>query len=262
MKRDLKIRYKDSVLGFFWSLCRPLFLLVIVSAVFSLIFPRFDIPCDVPYPLFLITGLLPWIFFSGTLAESSGLLLANAPLIKKVSLNSAVFSAAAVASNLIHLVLAFVVYVGFLVYYHVVPGTAIVLVIPALLIQSLFLLSLVLLASSLNVFYRDVSSIVELVLTGWFYVTPILYPINMVADRLLEKFPTYGNFFMGLYLLNPVAPVSALYRRAFLFGCGEKEISDLSLATWSGASLLVSMITFWIAWRVFQRLRPKFADQL
>lgn len=263
VKRDLKVRYKDSALGFFWSLGRPLVLMLILTVVFSFL-GRFPIPGDVPYPLFLIAGLLPWMFFAGTAMESTNLLLSNASLIKKVSLNAAVFPAACVVSNFIHFALACVVLVGFLLYNGVGLGWSIWVAIPAAALQSLLCLAVALLCSSLNVFYRDTASIAELATTGAFYLTPVLYPLGIAYEQI-EKQPR-GELLKALYMLNPMAPICALYRRAFLYTGStpgmETEIADGELAIWTALAALTTSLLLWLSWTVFRRLSPRFADQL
>lgn len=259
VKRDLKVRYKDSVLGFFWSLCRPLVLMLILSVVFS-VFVR--IPVGVPYPIFLLTGLLPWMFFAASLTEASFSLLANAPLIKKVSLDAALFPVSGIVGNLIHLALAFVVYLLFLFYYGFGFRLDWWIVLPAVAIQTILCLALCLLASALNVWYRDVGSIVELGLTCWFYASPVLYPLPMALTQIDASFPEQAWLLRTLYLLNPITPVMALYRRAFLFEGDRAELTDSELALWTGIAAVVTALLAWLCWRVFERRRPYFADQL
>jgi lipopolysaccharide transport system permease protein len=262
VKRDLKVRYKDSTLGFFWSLGRPLILMIILSVVFSFL-GRFEIPGGAPYPLFLIAGLLPWMFLAGAAAESTHLLLGNAPLIKKVSLNAAVFPAACVLSNLIHFALAAAAYAGFLLWHGRGIGWALWVAIPAAAIQTLLCLAIALLCGALNVFYRDTASIVELATMGMFYLTPILYPISEAFQEIDQRLPEgQAQLAKTLYMLNPMAPLVALYRRAFLFHSPDLELPDAELALWTLTSAATTLALLTLGWRVFNYYRPRFADRL
>jgi len=266
VKRDLKVRYKDSMLGFFWSFGRPLFLMLILAGVFGMIMPAgytAERAKVVPFALFLLTGLLPWMYLTGTLGEGLQSLMANAALIRKISLNSAVFPAATVMGNLIHLLLAGVVYLAFLFFYGHGLGVGVLFAVPALLAQTLLLLGLSLMVASLNVFYRDVSSVTELVITAWFYLTPILYPADRALHEIAQRYPAYASWFQGLYLLNPMAPIVMAYRRAFLFDGGHlREVGDTALLGWLALSGLVSLGIYFLGAAIYRHYRPFFADEL
>jgi ABC-2 type transport system permease protein len=266
VKRDLKVRYKDSILGFFWSFGRPLFLMLILATVFSLILPLSGMASSadaVPFPLFLLTGLLPWMFLGGCLTDGTHVLLQNTSLIKKVSLNSAVFPASVVLGNLIHMILAFVVYFIFFFYYGQSLSLDLWIALPALLVQIIFLMSLTLICSALYVFYRDVSSITELLLAGWFYLTPLLYPADIAISELGKRFPEYAAELKILFFLNPMAPIIVAYRRAFLFtGDRPGEISDWHLFLALGATGAISIVLFAGSVVLFNRLSKQFADEL
>lgn len=266
VKRDLKVRYKGSVLGFFWSFGRPLFLMLILTTVFSLIIPIGYDPAraqQIPFALFLLSGILCWMYTAGSLHEGVNVLHANASLIRKVAINSAVFPAASVVGNLVHLVLAFSIYLLFLLWFGRGVSPAILLMVPVLAIQTLLVLALVMLASSLNVFYRDVGSLTELLITGWFYLTPILYPVDLALREIATRFPHHATTLQAIYLLNPMAPVAIAYRRALLAPPPDmRELPDAELLAWLGISGAVSLGLFVVASRVFRARCTMFADEL
>lgn len=277
VKRDLKIRYKSTALGFVWSFGRPLLLMLVIWAVFS-VFVR--IPSShpwLPYPLHLLTALLPWLFLSGSLNEALSAIRGNSNVIKKVWIPPEVFPVATVLSNLVHLVLATGALAVFIVGYALlgkVPGTeqalgaAIlpsweILFLPFLVVfQTLFVLGLALVISSLNVFYHDVRSITEIVVTAWFYLTPIIYPSNFAREELEAK----GlDIVYWIYLSNPMTAITIAYRRIFygrLFGGGGAEVDDTTLLIGLGVSFCVTIALLLVGMKLFNRLSRRFADEL
>jgi len=268
VKRDLKVRYKASSLGFLWSFGRPLFLMLVMWAVFSQI-TRF-VNTEIPYPLHLMTAILPWIYLQGSLLESQHSILANANVVKKVKLPTEVFPAATVLSNLVHFFLALSMLTVFIVGYTVLedpalaPSWEIVLLPVIIALQTLMLTGLSLIVSSLNVFYRDVSSISEILITAWFYFTPIIYPVQMARGQLKEMSGTESDWLYYLYLCNPMTPVVVAYRRV-LYGNYLRhapEVADTTLILGLGLSLAFSIGIFAIGARMFRSLARKFADEL
>lgn len=278
VKRDLKIRYKASALGFLWSFGRPLFLMLVMWAVFSQIV---KIETEIPYPLHLLTGLLPWMFFTGALIEAQGSILYNSNVVKKIKLPTAAFPAAAVLSNLVHLLLAMLILFVFILGYTffadpaLFPGWEIVFLPFIIILQFAILMGLALILAALNVFYRDVTSISEILITAWFYLTPIIYPVQMARDKLkgmlapAEADPalTYSfseNLLYYLYLCNPMTPVITAYRRV-LYGRHLRvapEISDATLMIGLGISAVFAILLLWVGSRLFDRLSKRFADEL
>lgn len=280
VKRDLKVRYKSSALGFLWSFGRPLFLMIVITAVFStLVGIRAGHPL-LPYPLHLLAALLPWMFFAGSTSESLFSILGNANVVKKVWLPGEVFPASTVIGQLIHFALALSVLAVFVLGYAVfgriphghegegqalgmlmVPGWEIVLLPFLVALQTLFTFGICLILSALNVFYRDTSSIAEIVLSAWFYVTPIIYPANFARVELAEKGLT-GVYW--LYLCNPMTPIILAYRR-ILFGPifrHAPEVSDDTILKGLCISLASTVFLLFLGMRLFQRMSRRFADEL
>jgi lipopolysaccharide transport system permease protein len=258
VKRDLKSRYKDSVLGFFWSFARPAFLTLILWIVFSFIL---QIPFHhevVPYWLFVLVSVVSWNFFVGSLFDATGSVVANGNLLKKVKLNAEAFPIASVLANLVHfllaqiiVVLAVVVTVGIPPYLYFLP------VIVG--IETLLILGIAFYLSALNVFYRDVMGLLELVVLAWFYVTPVIYPMQVAQDRVGNSL---GSGWFTLYMLNPIAPIVGAIRRVTLYGRGKGEIHAEILVTYLSISLLLSIVLCVSGWFVFRRLSDRFADEL
>ncbi|MBX7244942.1 MAG: ABC transporter permease [Candidatus Sumerlaeaceae bacterium] len=258
-KRDLKARYKDSVLGFFWSLLRPAFLTLILWAVFAKIL-QFRSPSEqVPYWLHVLVSVLAWNFFAGSLFDATHSVLANANLLKKVKLDCEVFPVASILSNAIHFVLALAIVLvikvvfGFGLSWHVVflPFVCAIL--------TLLILGVSLYLSALNVFYRDVSGLLDLGTLAWFYVTPIIYSLPMAAERILEKTGQWG---VDLYMMNPVSPPIVALRRVLLYGGKDTEIADGQLLVYLGITFAASLVITVTGWMLFRRLSPRFADEL
>jgi ABC-type polysaccharide/polyol phosphate export permease len=258
-KRDLKVRYKDSVLGFLWSLFRPAFLTLVLWAVFAhiLVVP-FSIR-GIPYWLHVLVSVLSWNFMVGSLFDASGSILSNANLIKKVRLDAEVFPVACIVANAVHFMLALMLVVVVLV----LGGYGLhweILLLPAVLgVQVLLVLGLAFYVSSLNVFYRDVGSMLELGTLAWFYVTPIIYPLNFAREQLLARLGEVG--FM-IYMLNPAAAIVAGIRRFLLYGDARAEVSDPQLGVYLVISFVVSLVIAVTGWLVFRRLSERFADEL
>ncbi len=261
VKRDLKVRYKASALGFLWSFGRPLALMLILWVVFSHLIGLQTSHPALPFPLQLLSGILPWMFLTGALFESQSSILANESIVKKISVPSVVFPAASVLSNLVHFVLALGVLFVFIAFSSVPFGWETILLPAVILLQTAMLLALALILSSLNVFYRDVGSISEIVITMWFYLTPIIYPLQVARDKLRES----GDVLYYLYLLNPMTPIVCAYRRVLygsLLRSGGRELDDRTLLMSLGVSALFTACLLVFAGMLFKRLSRRFADEL
>src|SRR5215204_864309 len=177
--RDVKARYRGSVLGFFWSFINPLLLLLVYSFVFGYVLPN-KVPSAEPYPLFLFCGILPWTWFASSLIESSGVLVSGGNLIKKVLFPAEVLPIVTVTANMIHFFLALPILVVFLIVYKAPLTIGELLCFPLVVaVQFLFTLGCALILSALTVHFRDIKDILSNLLTLWFFATPIIYPYFM-----------------------------------------------------------------------------------
>lgn len=234
--KELKIRYKRSVLGFLWALLNPALLMLVLTLVFSTVM-RFPIP---HYAIFLLSVLLPWTFFSQSLSYAVESIVGNGDLIKKVRVDKLVFPMAAVVSNLINfglslLPLALLV----LVMRHPFYWTWLYLPVP-LLALGLFTLGMTFFFAAANVFYRDVAHILQVVLSAWFYVTPIIFPIDFLPAQ-----------YRWILKLNPLIYVVNGFRLSVYYGLLPKPQSI-------AASFLCGFISLAIGYGIFRKYQDDF----
>jgi len=218
--RDLKVRYKNSVLGFFWSLVNPL---VQVATIWVMV--RYIMRLEIPnYSAYLLVGYLPWVFFQMALLDSSQVVLMHRDLLKKVYFPREVLPLSAVISNLIHFVLALAVFfVYVIVYIHLVlHGRGLLITtlwLPLLVaLQCLLIVGLTYFVSCLNVFFEDTKYVLSVLLNVCFYLTPIMYPAELVYSRLASSHlpKMYQMLLYKLYLANPLNMLIDAYRKTLL----------------------------------------------
>jgi lipopolysaccharide transport system permease protein len=201
--RDVKVRYKQTVLGAAWAILQP----VMTMVVFSVFFGRLaKMPSDgSPYPIFAFTALLPWQLFANALGESSNSLVSNQNLITKVYFPRLVIPIAGVLAGLVDFAIAFVVLLGLMWYFGIVPTAAVALLPLFVLLAIVTALSVGLWLSALNVKYRDVRYTIPFLTQFWMFATPVAYPASLVPER-----------WRALYGLNPMAGVVEGFRWALL----------------------------------------------
>jgi ABC-type polysaccharide/polyol phosphate export permease len=207
--RDLKVRYKNSVLGFFWSLLNPLVLVATITVVFKYIM-RVEIP---NYSAYILVAYLPWMFFQMALMDASQSILSHHDLLKKVYFPREVLPLSIVIANLIHFLLA----LGVFFVYLLCIGAPIVktwFMLPVLiLVEFLLVTGLAFFISAMNVFYEDIKYIISVFLNIFFYLTPIIYMSEMVYSRL----HTAGkDWLYAIYQLNPLNAVIITFRKTLL----------------------------------------------
>jgi len=220
--RDIKSRYKGSILGYLWTLLDPLLMMVIYILIFSVIV-RIKVE---NYPIFILTGILPWQFFNKTVNRSMISLRENSNLMMKVYFPREIFPISQVVSGIFEFCITLIVLVPFLIAYHVSPTWKRVFGPVIATIQTFFVLGISLILSVLVAYLKDVTNLMSAALRIWFYLTPILYHFSMVPDK-------YQFFF----LLNPMAIIISLYRGAIL-GDG---IPDTGMVI---IGILVSLLVF------------------
>ncbi len=238
--RDIKVRYKQTVLGAAWAIIQPLFMML----VFSLFFGKLArVPSDgIPYPIFSFCALLPWQLFAHALTESSNSLVANERLITKVYFPRLVVPIAAVLGGLVDFVVAFFILVGLMLYYHIVPGWAILTLPGFILLAIMTALGVGLWLSALNVQYRDVRYTINFLIQFWLFATPVAYPSSIVPPAWR---PLYG--------LNPMAGVVEGFRWALL----EKSEPPGAMLVVSIAVVILILIG---GLYYFRRMEQQFAD--
>lgn len=258
--RELRGKYKRSVIGWSWSLINPLATVLIYSLVFSFflkVSPDRGSPSGLKvFALFLLCGLLPWNYLANGIMGGMSALVGNANLIKKVYFPREVLVVASLVSWLVSMLIEMGVLAGILLLF----GNMVLPWIPAalllMLLQSIFILGLGLMLSVLNVYFRDVQHFIGIILQIWFYATPIVYPINVVdkaaADRDLE---VLGLGLASLYRLNPMVGYVEAYRD-ILYDLRFPPAGDIAyLAAWSIATLSAGLL-------VFNRLSGNLAEEL
>jgi lipopolysaccharide transport system permease protein len=238
--RDIRLRYKQTVMGFGWAIFMPL----LNTAIFSVIFMRVaPIETGVPYPIFAYCGLLTWNFTASSLKFAVNSLTSNANLVTKVYFPREIFPLSTVAVSLVDLVVGSIVLVGLMIWYRIVPSPLLVLVPVVLAVQVVFTLAVALLIAMGNLFYRDIKYLFEVVVTVWMFATAVIYPVELVGGTL-------GT----IMRLNPMTPIIEAYRDVILFG----RLPDRSFA----ASALVSILLLGVAWVAFHRAEFEFAENV
>lgn len=237
--RDVKVRYKQTVLGVAWVVLQPL----LMTLVFTVILGVFlHVPSGgVPYPLLVYVGLLPWTFFSSAVAASGASMVSNSHLITKVYFPRVLVSMAAVGGRLIDLAIAFMILAGMMLFYRVAPTWSLVAVPALVVLTTLLALGIGTLLSALNVRYRDVGILLPVLIQLWMYVTPVIYPSSMVPAR-----------WRWLYDLNPMVGVVDGFRVA-LFG-GTFDWFALAVTVVAAVAFLI------LSASVFRRVERTFAD--
>lgn len=225
--RDVKVRYKQTVLGVAWAIIQPVFMM----AVFTLFFGRLaGVPSDgIPYPLFAFAGLLPWIFFSNVVTNSGNSLVGNASLITKVYFPRMIIPGAAVGAGLVDFAISFVLLVVLMMYYRVGISPLILLLPLLIVLITLVALAIGMWLSALNVKYRDVRYALPFIIQFWMFITPVIYPTSFVPER--------WRWFLWL---NPLTGVIEGFRAALLgtpfdrTGLAVSAIVTTGLLTWAG----------------------------
>jgi ABC-type polysaccharide/polyol phosphate export permease len=244
--RDLKARYRGSILGFFWSLANPLLLLAVYTLVFTKFFPQQVVQ---PYPLFLFSGILPWTFFASAVLEATGSISSNAGLIKKVMFPAEALPLVVVLSHLVHFLAALPILLAAMLAFtamHRFSMSWTILLAPVLmLLQAVFVAGLAMIVSSVSVLFRDLRDIVANLLQLGFFVTPILYLIERIESRPLR----------AMLRFNPMTPFVIGYQDIFFFGRFPNFSDGLLMVAYAGASLYLGIL-------VFGRLRDTLAEAI
>ncbi len=242
--RELKARYRGSVLGFFWSFFNPLLLLVVYSFVFSYVMPP---PANLGnYSLFLFCGLLPWTWFSTSLIESANVLISGGNLIKKVMFPAEILPIVTVLANLVHFLLGLPILVAFLIYFKTPLQLAELVWFPVVvLVQLLLTIGFALILSALTVHFRDIKDILANLMTLWFFTTPIIYSWQNPPPQILK----YLN-------LNPVTHLAVSYQEILYFE------GPFGHWKWLIALGVASVLLFLLGYFIFDRLRDSFAEEV
>lgn len=237
VSRNIKTRYKRSVLGILWTLLNPLLMMLVLTLVFSNIF-RFE---AASYPVYALSGLVLWNFFSQTTTGAMSELLWGGSLMNRIYLPRAIFAASALGTGLVNLCLSLIPLLLLMLVTHV-PFKAALLFLPVpILLTAMFALGVALFLSTLAIYFADVVEMYQIVLTAWMYLTPIIYPKEILPER-----------FHWLLKLNPLYHLLELFRAPFHQGvlAGPKTL---------GAAALAALLTVVFGWWVFARKADEIA---
>jgi ABC-type polysaccharide/polyol phosphate export permease len=238
--RDLRVRYKQSAMGFAWAIFMPLVNTVVFSAIFTRV-AAFETP--VPYPVFAFCGLWVWNFFTSALRFSVTSLTSNANLVSKIYFPREIFPFSAVLVCLIDFAVGSLVLAALMIWYHVPLGLHVLWLPVVLAVHFSFTAAVGLILAVSNLFFRDVKYLFEVLITVWMFASPVVYPVNGVQGTL------------GLLLrLNPMAPILDAYRAVLLFNAPP----PLALA-WAAALALLALASGWLT---FHRLEFRFAEYI
>jgi ABC-2 type transport system permease protein len=240
VRKDLRTRYKGSFLGFLWTFINPLLQLIVYSVVFSTIM-RFNIE---KYPMFLFVAIIPWIFFANSVQVSAGNIIANKELVKKIYFPREILPIAVVSAGLINLIYGLIIVFLSLVIFNIHLTTSILYLPLVILLEYIFTLSLSLLVSALNVYFRDIEHILSIIMMSWFYLTPIIFPVEMIPQE-----------YQGYFLINPMTTIITAYRDILYYA---KVPDFLLLSYFAGISVILLIISY----KFFKVLQKKFAEEV
>jgi lipopolysaccharide transport system permease protein len=237
--RDVKVRYKQTALGASWAVLQPL----LTMFIFTIFFGRLaGIPSDnVPYPVFAYAALLPWTFFSNAVTNSSNSLIGNSNLITKVYFPRMIIPSAAVGAGVVDFAIAFLVFIGLMLFYSVAPTVNLLLLPVLLLLTTMLALGVGMWMSALNVKYRDIRYALPFLMQVWMFASPIVYSTSLVPEK-----------WQWLIALNPMTGIIDGFRAALL----GKAFNWLTL----GFSLIITLV--WLVYSAysFRRVEKQFAD--
>ncbi len=256
--RDLKARYRGSVLGFFWSFINPLLLLLVYSLVFNYIMPRGELMGDDvdPYAVFLFCGLLPWTWFASSLSDGASVLILNGNLIKKVMFPAEILPVVSVLSNMVHFLFGLPILFGFLIFNGISLRPIELVWFPLVLaVQFILTLGLAMVLASLTVHFRDIKDLLANVLTLWFFASPIIYPMSLVEGRgpSFLGLPPAGKVLMNC---NPFAHLAISYQEILFYDGPFGHWKWLLALAVGGAAMFV--LGYWL----FDRLRDSFVEEV
>ena len=241
VRRELRGRYKGSVLGFLWTFINPLLQLLVYNIVFSTIL-RSNVE---KYYLFLFVALIPWIFFASSVTGGASSIICQKDMVKKIYFPREVLPIATVTTNFVNMLLCFIVIFGVVIF----SGTplnplALLCLIPVWIVEYILALGVAFLASAVTVYFRDMEHILGIVIMAWQYLTPVLYSYDIVPDR-----------YKVIFNLNPMTPIITAYREILY----HSKVPDLSNLLWALALGLAVLLVGWIA---FSKLKRRFAEEL
>ena len=238
--RDIKARYKQAIFGFAWAIFTPTFQALVFWLVFGMVF-KVASP-KVPYLALVFSGFTFWNFFSQSVSSATLAVTANSHLVTKIAFPKEILVTASTLSRIPDLLASFSVLLVVLFVYGIVPGLNLLWIIPILIVEIVLAISLGLFFASINVYFRDITALVPIILMAWLFLTPVIYP--------LESIPTQYQFYAKL---NPMTGILEGLRNALLFKTSPDSFS-------LGLSASIAFILFIISYLLFKKLERGFAD--
>ena len=237
--RELAERYKRAAIGFLWALVEPLGFMIIYMVVFSFIV-RLNIP---DYPIFLLCGLLPWIYFSKSLTYCTESIMKDSNLVKKIYFPREILPISSVFARFINFIISLLLLVIFLLFFRNLNPLSLVWLMMVILLQTLLSIGLALIFSSLNVYFQDVKLLIDFLVLIWFYASPVFYPLTMVPARI-----------RGIYILNPTVGIISSYQNILYFRNTIPLAREFYIAT------LISTIVFFCGMVIFKILDRRIGE--
>jgi lipopolysaccharide transport system permease protein len=250
--RDLKVRYKNSILGVLWSLLNPLLMTLVFTVVFTVMTPAGG---NIPnFPVFVLSALLPWNFFSASVIGSTNSIVGSTNLVNKVYFPREILPLSTVLAELFNFCLALVILFG-MIFVSGIELTPWILLLPlVILIQVIFTLGIGFILATLNVFYRDTQQIMNVVMLAWFFVTPIFYQVS-ILPRNYQLLGITIDVWRWAHILNPMTSLIATYR-VILYN-GAPPAYDFLLRT-----AVTAFAFFLIGAYIFRRYSWRFAEEI
>jgi len=243
--REVKTRYKQSILGYFWVILNPLAQMIVMSFAFSIIL---RIPTNaagnIPYSIFLFVALLPWNLFSNSLSSATASLVGSSSLITKVYFPRTILVLSTILAKIVDFLFASIILIIYMIIYQVPININILWIIPIFIIQQIFTIGLSLFFAAANLLYRDIQYLLTLILLLWMYITPVIYPADLVPEK-----------YRIVFQLNPMAVIVNAYRQTILGG-GAPNYSSLLIAC------LLSIFVLLLGLSYFKSREKIFADNI
>jgi ABC-2 type transport system permease protein len=264
VRKDLKVKYKNSALGFIWSMANPLLYLAVFSLVFNVLLPN-GVPS---FAVLFMAGFLVWNFFNLATLTATGSVVGNANLVRKVRFPRVVLPLSSVGFSGVHFLLQLLVlFVVLVPFYPAAFGPQLWLLVPALAVAVTVAVAMSLLASALNVRYRDVEHLLEITLLAGFWLTPIVYPVTVIRDRVAGH-----GWLFDLYMASPMtAVVVAMQRAIYVHPVVTVDGKPRQILpadgygfylTWLGVAGAVALVLLAVGLWTFRRLQADFAEEL
>lgn len=249
--REVKVRYKNSILGFLWSFLNPLGMMLVFTIIFGILNPNNEIE---KYPIFLLCGLLPWNYFQNGIMGSITSVSGGAGLVKKVFFPREILPIASILAQLVNFLLAFVVLFAFLLIFDATFSPWLWLLPVVILIQTCFMIGLGLFLSTLHVFYRDTGMIMDVLILAWFFLTPIFYSVDLLPESTVVMGLTL-DVQRIFYIVNPMASIINLYRDLLYWGY-RTEIDFFMRSAATAVAVLI--FGYWF----FNRYSGRFGEEV